>query len=569
MFSDLTWRKRKQERDLRDRITSVDRFVDIGVVIHTVVADEHGKRLLRGKPKLRIVKSQEFGGILDTSANPPRITCPSANPVVWFCSEDQEPIILHGDSEPLGQLVYGSEGAGKTCALAMWHYFRWLEHLGERREGGQTAPTKARLKKIRDELFELYPQDWYRHRVAEDVIVLCDGTRIQLRSTKQQSPSSGSPIQGYNWSWCGRDEGQDQIERHEDIEARGRAAKSVQIASGETIVRYKQLVTATAKDSPDWRSFRDLIESAKTENGVALWQRRTLLGSNSPFVPAAFWAKLKATMSPREYSRRVLAQDVRPERTLYPTWERDRNLRPLIQVRAVDVTARELAPWGPNHHVLVGHDPGQLYDVSVLLKAYKLPGIADPVWWVVDEVTTELSTTEHHVKALRACLKDRWGCFQVDYKGRAVEGGPTALVRADPYGDTENDAEHPDRTVYTVFKQNGLQILAAAYASTPTQVKIGRVPREGRIDLVCTLFQAESKVTRLYVACDDRRVPAAPRLVKAIESSERDAAGRAEHGRKDKNDPTHWPAALGYALWAIEKPRLSGLSPSGSSRSVS
>ena len=559
--SDLTWRKRKQERALRERVEGVDRFVDIGVIVHVVVADPDGEELIEGRPRMRIVRSHRAGGMLDSRSVPPRICGPSQSPVTWFCSEDQEPVILHNDADPLGQLVYGSEGAGKTTALAMWHYFRWLEHIGEQRshEGGQTAPTSARLAMVRDEIFRLYPRSWYRYRKAADILVFADKTKIRFKSTKQQSADSGSPIQGYNWSWCGRDEGQDQVERHDDIEARGRAARK-----GGAL--YKQLITATAKDSPDWRSFRDMLVTAKTESSVTLWIKRTLLGLRSPFIASSFWEAKKATMSPREYRRRVLAEDVRPERTVYPEWDRDRNVRPLVVVGARDVTAQELAAWGPNHHILVGYDPGKLFDVSILLKAYRIPGVADPVWWVVDEVTTEQGTTERHVKELKKRLRD-WGCYQLDARGRLQQDTPTALVRADPYGNTENDAERPDVTVYTVFRQHGMQIMAAAHVSSTSAIKVGRVPREGRIDMMNTLFLAENKVTRFYVACNEKRQPVAPKLVKAIETLERDAAGNAETGSKDKNDMTHWPVAAGYALWAIEKPRLSGITPSGSKRS--
>jgi hypothetical protein len=35
--------------------------------------------------------------------------------------------------------------------------------------------------------------------------------------------------------------------------------------------------------------------------------------------------------------------------------------------------------------LLVGYEPGSLKQAAVLLKAYQLPGEADPRWWVVDE----------------------------------------------------------------------------------------------------------------------------------------------------------------------------------------
>jgi hypothetical protein len=70
------------------------------------------------------------------------------------------------------------------------------------------------------------------------------------------------------------------------------------------------------------------------------------------------------------------------------------------------------------------------------------------------------------------------------------------------------------------------------------------------------LFRDASGRTRLYVDCDDRRSPAAPKLVEALETSERNDAGVAEWERKDARDKSHWPAALAHALWPWEKESL-------------
>src|SRR5690606_30029087 len=126
-----------------------------------------------------------------------------------------------------------------------------------------------------------------------------------------------------------------------------------------------------------------------------------------------------------------------------------------------DVTADLLRPWGQNLHVLVGHDPGKLFDVSVLLKAYRLRGQQEHGWFVVAEVTTEQTTTEQHVaELLKALRSPKFRCNELDWRGKPVEGGRRAFVRADPY--SENGAgDQPDRQVYAVFKRNGLAILPA------------------------------------------------------------------------------------------------------------
>lgn len=551
----LAWEVRRAQGEVDEYLSDVGRYVDFGVVLKVVRQDlEHGSTLIDGKPPLIVLRSTPLGGIVDTKADPPQIVGPSRDPQIWYCSEDQEPLILHDDERPLGLLVYGSEGAGKTACLAMWHYVRFLEQLGEGREGGQTAPTEPRLEMVRAEMKRFYRPHWYRYKASDDLFIFADGggrgeeasTRIRLVSTHKQSAAEGSRVQGFNWSWCGRDEAQDQVDAHEDIESRGRAARDG---------LYRQLATATAKDSPRWRAFRDQLLSSKVGD-VPLWEKHTLLILRSPFVTKAFIAAKAASMSPREYARRMEARDVPPERVLYNAWDHDSNLRP-IPASAIDVTKEILGPWTPAGHglsVLTGHDPGNLFDVSLLLKAYRLPRFRTVLWWVVGEVTTEQSTTEAHCQALLEVLARDFNCNMRGRDGRVV--GDRALVRADPYGNTGADEKRPDRTVYTVFRENGLIIHPAAYVASTNKVKVGRVPKEGRIDMMQTLFCAKNGVRRLFVNCDERKRPAAPKFVEAIESCERDEIGRAETQRKDKRDPSHWPAACGYGLWAIEKPKL-------------
>ncbi len=536
MLSDLTWRKRRQERALRDRVDASDRFVDIGVILHTVVADPKGEELLPGKPLVRIVRTRRVGGMLDTRANPPRIVGPSRSPATWYCSEDQEPVIVHADTDPLGQLVYGSEGAGKTTALAMWHYFRWLEHLGQRgAEGGQTAPNTNRLDLIRQEMFRLYPASWYRYQTARDVLVFVDGTRVRFKSTYQQSRAGGAPIQGFNWWWCGRDELQDQVDAHQDIESRGRSAPNG---------RYKQLATCTAKQASAFRNLRDLLVQS------GMWARRTLLIKKSPFISASFLEAKRLTMSKREFDRRYEALDLPPEQATYHSWDREKNL---VQIRVApeDVTADLLANLGPGFSLLGGHDPGTLCDVTLLLKAYR-SRIGGHEWHVVDEITTANTTTEQHVEVLLRRLRERWSANLLDRHGAVT--GPRAFIRADPYG---NNDSKPDRACYTVFRNAGLRIEPAAYSVKG--VGTGRVPKNEGIELVNTLLCNAAGQRRLYVQRTELAQPVAPRLVQALEESERDYRGNAETQAKDKNDLSHWPAALRYALWSLERPRLQAL----------
>jgi hypothetical protein len=550
VLSDVTWRKKRQEKEIRDDVEDVGRFVDFGVLLRVVRLDMvAGAHLVPGFDDLKHleVHRERFGGIVDTKASTPHLVGPSQEPVEWFCSEDQYALIVHAPHFKPRIIAYGSEGGGKTEALVRWHWISGvLRYLGEGREGGQTAPTAPRLERFHEALAKAWRPEWYTLNKETGLYQIADGSRVRALSTHQSSKAEGARVQGYSWAWEGADELQDHLDKNADIEARGRAApKGI----------YYRLATATAKDSPAWRTFRDGTLLATDEKGEKLWSRADLLGTRSPFVAPKFWADLKGTLSPREYERRVLARDVGPERATYTTWARDENLR-MVPLGAEDITAKVLAHWGPNLQALVGFDPGKLFDVSLILKAYRWRGLAKHTWFVVDEATTEQSTTESHVRELLTRLRDKWDCNRLGFNGRAEVDGAQALVRADPYSDS-NVSDRPDRSVYTIFRQHGLLIHPAVYATKTDTVKPGTVPREGGIDMINGLLCNAKGERRLFVKCDDRRTPCAPRLVEAIETSERDEFGKAEKQRKDVNDQSHWPAALRYALWVLEKPRMS------------
>lgn len=554
MLTPASYRRRQIMRRVSERVEGFDRFIDVGVVMRVVRADPNGTVDLPGGRRGRVLREHRWGGMVDTRAAVPFICGPSREPREWFCSEDQEPFILHGDELPMGLLMQGSMGSGKTTALAMWHHRRWVDHVGEYREGGQTAPTLNRLGLVKNEMLKLYAPNWGRYCQRDDFtgFEMCDGSRIRFVSTHRQSAAAGSPVQGFNWSWAGRDEGQDQTEEHEHIEARGRAARN-----GGTY--YKQFITATAKDDPEWRTLRDRLDHAKTPAGKPLWLVRHVYGRNSPFVSPGYWDALRATMSEREYAKNVENKDVGPERATYPTWSRETNLITVPDLGWTNVTAHELKHSGPNFSMLVGHDPGELWDVSLFLRAFVenrhehdyYRGVRKPMWVVLGELNTEQSTTEEHIKKLLERVRSDWQLNLMDRHGRVTQEVNRILVRADPAGNSDN---RTDKSVYTQFANAQIVCKAAAYNKENTGH--GRVPREAGVELVNTLLCNAANERRLFVARKADGSPAAPRLVAALESSERDEAGRAENARKGKGDVTHWPAALRYALWAVERPRL-------------
>ena len=539
MLSDQSWRARRLLRRA-DELVADSRYVDFGVRLFTVHQSSHGRAVYPGRPLVVATDRRDYGGILDTRTR--QFVGPSANPIVLFASAEQARLIRHAPSElPLRVLTYGAEGAGKTRGvLAPWVLFRALEFTGYPVEIGGTAPTDKRISRLRQSLLEIMPPDWYTHRVKDNLLLLRNGVNVRLVSTKRYSENVGSPVQGWDWVACASDELQDSLDANDDIETRGRAA-----LNGE----YRRMNSATAKDSPRWRAFRDRIQSN------SLWSIERLPGATNPFVFARHWDDLKRTLDRRSYQRRVLAMDVAPEKAVYTSWHRDENICAIPQIGARDITSEVLARFGAkNQTVLVGHDPGRRTAVSMMLKAYRLHDRRDPVWWIVDEMTTRGKTADEHAAALAVRLRERWGCHLLDFRGNAEHDSPTARIHMDPMG---NSANRTHRSIYQTFAAHGLKAVSAE----PPKTTLGRlsaseggvIPKEAGIEMINRLLGAADGTRRLYVACDHERQPVAPKFVEAVELSERDANGEAETGKKDDTDLSHWMSATRYALWPLER----------------
>ena len=416
---------------------------------------------------------------------------------------------------------------------------------------GATAPTSARLGTLIKAVRDLGPVGgarnpipcaWATEYVDAQEMAVCSGHVIQFRSTKKQSGATGSPVQGWTWNLgAAMDEAQDSVEQgvYADVVARLRGGQHSPI-----------MATATAKDSPAWRLWRDALSKN--------WTIHRLQYTDTPFVHDSHWEMMQEECSAREWQRRGLALDVGPERMVYGEWCREKNLVP-IPPGSIDITSDVLAKWGSNYKLLAGHDPGKLCDVTLLFKCYRVPGKKRSVWFVVDEITTYQTTTSSHVRTLLKRLRSKWNCNILDRSGAPSEFGPQVFVRADPYSDSGLDDKSPDKSVYTTFRNAGIRILPAALKASVDKVKVARVPKEAGIDMVCSLFENVFGEHRLCVALDENKTPAAPQLVNAIELSERDGDGHAEKQKKDRNDMSHWPAATRYALWTLERPRFKEL----------
>ena len=533
--------ERRIIRETEDSLDETGRYVDFGIRLRVVRADlEHGEELVEGSPPLVVLRTWHLGGLVDTQGKRPSLCGKSRNPTDWYCSEDAEPLILHGDDLPGRLLVYGSEGAGKTRALAQWLLLRVLEATGTGHIIGVTSPTEPRAEEVREAIAEMCPPSWWKWNERRRTYTFRNGCRVQVRSTHQQSKEAGSRLQSLNWRAAASDEIQDSLKTDPDIEMRGRKAPRG---------KYKRFCTATSKDSSDFRTWRDKRLAGK------LWAKRTLLGTRSPFVWPEFWDEKAETLDKREYRRRVLAEDLPPENRVYYGFERERNLIPLPEV-ARDVSREVLGTFRPirarDRHggfaLLAGHDPGEIRNVTTFLRPYLY---RDQILWVVvDRLITERTTAEQHAAAVKRHVVKHHRLNREPDRRDPDDVPDRVLIMCDPHGRGETKTDY--NTVYQAFIDAGLDCFNAAGGDEVIQ-------GEARRQMVNRLLDPEVGLPRLVVAILPDGTTAAPELVAAFEQLERDDRGKAEKGRKNEHDQTHHPVSVGYALWPFESPAVTAI----------
>jgi hypothetical protein len=545
---------------LDDYVAKVEqRFIDLGVELRVVVADPDGDLRWPGKPRMRVLRTHCMGGMYDTKTQQLR---PSKLPRIWYASEAQERILL--DRSVPAQLVEGSEGAGKTTVLAQWHFVQWMRHLGERREGLQTAPTNLRLGLVKREIGKLWRPEWFTYVTRKDFVgyELCDGSAIRMVSTHKQSDAGGSPVQGFNSSWAGADEKQDQVQVHDDIESRGREARDG---------FYPQLATATVKDSTEYENLRAKLEAAQDWSIKQLVVCRSVDGTLNnlemctPFVTRAFIESKKRVMSEREFRRRFFAERLPHELAVFYAWLRSRNLRPIPDIGAIDVTPTILAPYqsymrpGARFTRVAGHDPGSIFNTTEVACLKVIDRI--PRWVVDGELQTKQTSAHEHARLFREYMRRR---FYLE-----LPDTDKVATFVDPHG--KGDSQTDYQTVYGAFQANSMDVFNPAPMT-------GRIKRSARIDMTNRLlgdWAAAPGTARIIVATarggeprwdTERREwttavagePLAPALVEGFDKLVKRPGEDDPEGvrKKDESDRTHGPAALGYLLWSFEQQAL-------------
>jgi hypothetical protein len=443
-------------------------------------------------------------------------------------------------------------GAGKTEILV-----RAAARLGNEfcsAKIGMVAPTTSKLGTVFEKFCRILPNDWIvqireRPMLEPPFVMLINRVKYQFMTASAPSKQKGTQIHGQDWVAAFIDE-EEQVSDTAiyDVLSRGRDAPAGW---------YPVMSTCTISDDPDFRA-----RYAKYKNDPNVTVYPMAITAN-PWVEQEYIDSMRRQMPPREFAQRFLAQEQPPARATYVNFDRDVHIRPLPEIGALDITRKVIgADYG------IGHDPGELCDVSMVLKCYELRSVeagrrfVERVWFVIGELTTERTTTEEHAAKLVAYLNDKFGAHRLhqlkDGTLELEEDSPTVTIRADPKGGSSKGVT--STATYRHFQKLLFDIRPAQYKRT-TNPKLahhhGTLMINDRIECINTLLLSAAGRTRLYLLADGQGNPVAEKLAQALEMSQRDEYGRPEMQRKDTHDMSHWPSGTAYLLWPYEKPHRS------------
>ncbi len=476
-----------------------------------------------GKAAPAELLKRQYGGLFDRRRGQ---YIPGATPAPGEVHEipvhpGQLPVVLHPGGK-MRVMVFGGPGSGKTRAVAIWLVLQALQFPGSSpkklRVFGHVGATAERKLRMWEAHHEIVPASWIDYASENDGEVLwASHVMHDFRAAKEPSAAIGTPIQGVSWWKAGVDETQNVGDRAQrDIDERGRNAG----------VGYQVMETATNVDYlPAFIARRESYKHSPRKEVIRLNPM------DNPWVELAYWERFRSEYSEREFRQRILSEDVPPERLVYAAFSYSENVRhrPAEDDKNYkDITSDLLEDkWDLPRPFLVGQDFGVLTNASEILKAYKHLPTGETHWWVVDELTSgSYIGTEGHARMLV----------------KHLEGAEKFVVSADPHVNTKDT----DRSDFHMFERHAIEVKRAG--PPPIRVK-------HRVSMLNALFCDANGRRRLFVDATEDGRPRAPRLVESLLSMELDDLGRAESVRKDKKDPTHWPAALAYGVFPWEKLR--------------
>jgi hypothetical protein len=440
--------------------------------------------------------------------------------------------------EVLRILALGSPGAGKTMGAVTRALLMALERPNS--TGGLIGPTGDRRQILWDAFLEVCPGAWIQAvQASRKQITLVNNTVIQVLAAKASSSQFGSPLQGRSFDWCAPDESQNIDDAgHTEIATRGRRAGG----------KYRIFETATNAAVP---SFRIRLEQFKTNS---LYRRVNFTGYQNPWVEPEYWHKMQGEMSERDFREKILAEDVPPDRLVYPRFNYSEHITP-VGVPPKWLSDIERKRWGKLRDVteditgerfngrrarfILAQDFGVLVNCTVVLKAFRTQS-GDLIWWACDEITTNSGSTEYHAYALR----------------KRYDPDDCAVV-ADPHFNSKES----DKSDYNIFEELGWFIKPAIFGKISVKHRIAMfnaLLEDGAASLVETVPDAPRPrgMRRFFIDCDSTGKERCKYLVRSLVTSELDDQGLPEKDRKNgMQDPSHWPSATQFGLYYWERTR--------------
>jgi len=441
------------------------------------------------------------------------------------CHDGQLPVLLFAEPGILRVLALGTPGAGKTTCAVIRGVMQALDHPGT--QGALVAPVSDRRDVLVEKFQELVPAHWVADQLPKGKgYVLKNDSTIWILSAKRASKQYGNPLQGRDWDWAVVDESQNvEDDSHREIAARGRRAGK----------RYQIIETATNAPLPAFRVRKERSFKGRAHNRLIRFT-----GYQNPWVEPEFWRQMKAEHSDRDFREFYLAEDVAPERLVYPRFSYASHICPRGQVpawadevtrrrwgRLVDVTEKITAEWSydrPSRWILA-QDFGVLVNATIALKAYQAEN-GDRLWWCCFEHTGQ--HTDLHAQSLRQYF-DPDECVVV--------------------GDPHMNSKESDKSDYHIFEAAGWFIRPAVH---------GKISVKHRLAMLNALLEDAAGVRRLFVDCDTAGVEKCPMLVRALLTSEMNDMGGDAVRKNGMQDMTHWPSAVAFGVFPWERVRGHG-----------
>jgi hypothetical protein len=432
-------------------------------------------------------------------------------------AEFDEPGVIH-------LLAIGPPGGGKTMAAVV----RICRCLAEwpHQTGGVMAPVRDSAEIVLDKLLDtIGPLGWIKGNPRRDRIlqVTCvNDARVIFRGAQKATKSRGATNQGHDWAWAVNDEQQDQSdEALRETLFRGRRAgtkyRMYSTLTNQARAAVQQRI-ANSKQNP---AHRVIAFSAKSNTAIE----------------GAWWEVHKSELSPEDYRRFILNEDVPYEGLIYPRFTQAL-VRP-VPPGMRDVTTEVIAakfPYltdGEVKRLGAGQDWGTKAQATEFVRCLE-DQHGHRSWWVRGEVVSSggVGTDRHAQQVIRWLGANGYTPGQV-------------LIQADPhiYKDASDGADKSD---YDTFRKAGL---------TTRKASSQQINRRNRFAMINALLEDANGVHRLFIERLPSGLPAAPRLVESFTTYSYGANGEPEQFNKDARDVSHSTDALGYWLWAFERIR--------------